>query len=408
MRTHLAASVLPAFLLLTPAVALAGGYQVPNTNPRDLGLANTTVSATEGAEATYVNTATLADHMGLDLTLSFAIVAFQSKWTDPTNTSITTTTKTELAVPPVAGAAYGFKVAGHGMGIGVSLNIPGGGQIFWPQSWQGNGQIISVDRRIFQSTFGVGFEVIPQLKIGASFIYMQAVEQFIQALPFGATTGRADLGLAGGRPTFAVSVEANPIPDLSIGAQYQNLAEMLLNGNVHFSNVPTPFQTTLVDQTVKQELTFPNIVTAGISYKILNRARLLFAYQFTRFIVYQSDLFTGQLTGVTVVVPRDYHNENTMRLGGEIWAVPWLRLFIGGQRDLTPQPTTTLSPTLPDSSSWSLGGGAALDLVPFLSLFAAYQYTWFDKVTTTGADAFPATYESNAQIGSVGAQFRWF
>lgn len=399
---------LPALaVMLAPAVALAGGYLVPNTNPRDLALGQSTVSSTEGAEATYVNAATLAEHLGLTATLSLGVLDFHPTWVDPNHASSDVTVQTHLVTPFVFAVAYGFKVGGHPLGIGLSFNVAGGGVVFWPPSWPGASSIISVDRRIYQGTLGAGFEIIPQLKIGLSLLYFRTTEELTQALPFGTTTGRADLGTAGGQFSFAASLEANPIKDLAIGAQYQHLATQDLSGHVHFSDVPPPFQSQLIDQTVTHELTFPNILHVGASYNIMERVRVLFGYQWTRFIDYREDKFVGGLTAVTVTVPRNYINGNTFRLGAEGIVVKWLRLYLGGRRDVTPQPTDTLSPTLPDSSSWAISAGFAVDVAPFLRLAGAYEYTRFDEVSSSGPDTFPATYRSYAHLGSIGLQFRW-
>jgi long-chain fatty acid transport protein len=398
-----------AVLLLMPAVALAGGYQVPNTNTRDLGLADSTVSSTEGAEATYVNVATLAQHQGLLVTGAVALVQYSVTWIDPSHVSPNVTNTRYYAPPLAGGVAWGTKLADHGFGIGLSFDNPGGGQIYWPKSWPGASEIISVDRRVYEGTLGVGFEAIRDwLMVGVSLIYDRTTEQLIQALPLGTTTGQADLGLGGGQFSFGAGLEFTiPHVPFALGVQYQQSANQPMTGNVHFSNVPVPFQSSLIDQPVKESLTFPTRVNVGVSYNILERCRILFAYQWTQWTLYGQDLFVGQTTGFTVTVPRGFHNENTMRLGAEIFAAKWLRFFLGGQRDLTPAPVTTLSPTLPDSSSWGGTIGVSFDVLPQLSIAGSYAYFGFDQVSAVGADAFPATYQSHANIASVGLQFRW-
>jgi long-chain fatty acid transport protein len=401
--------LIAAALLLTPVVASAGGYLVPNTNPRDLALSESTVSNPEGAEATYVNSASLAGHEGLQATLAGSLVDFKSTWSDPTNPSTpSVTTQTHLAPTVVAALSYGLKLGGHPFGVGVSLNIPGGGQVNWPSTWPGSSQIISVDQRVYQMTLGTGLQVCDQLKVGLGLIYLRTTEELVQGLPFGSNQGTATLATAGGRLSFSASLELTPVKDVPfvIGASYQHLAEQNLSGHVHFTDIPGPFQSQLIDQPVNHELTFPNILNVGASYKIGNLVRLLAAYQFSRYVVYQEDRFVGTLGGITVTVPRNYHNESTFRVGGEFFVLPRLRLLVGARRDLTPQPADTLSPTIPDSNSWGVSGGVMFEITSSLSIAGAYEYTGFDQVTAHGPDAFPATYQTHAHIGSLGLTFK--
>jgi len=65
MRKYLLA---PALLL--PGLALANGYNAPNTNTRDLGLADSARAAQFSAAAAYANPAALAGLEGLNLSLA--------------------------------------------------------------------------------------------------------------------------------------------------------------------------------------------------------------------------------------------------------------------------------------------------------------------------------------------------
>ena len=76
-----------------------------------------------------------------------------------------------------------------------------------------------------------------------------------------------------------------------------------------------------------------------------------FGWTWERFHVYTDDTFIGD-RGVTVIVPRDYKNGYTLRLGTEyagLPGVPGLKLRAGILRDISPSRPETTSPTLPDS-----------------------------------------------------------
>ena len=74
----------------------------------------------------------------------------------------------------------------------------------------------------------------------------------------------------------------------------------------------------------------PLLLTAGFTWE--------------RFHVYQEDAFVGD-RGVSVVVPRNYRNGYTFRLGGEVQALNVLKLRAGALRDISLRaPTRSIPP----------------------------------------------------------------
>jgi long-subunit fatty acid transport protein len=115
--------------------------------------------------------------------------------------------------------------------------------------------------------------------------------------------------------------------------------------------------------------------------------------------------------GFTVNVPRNYRDATVLRLGAEYEASfhrP-LTLRLGAQRSFSDQPTDTISPTLSDGNSYgiSAGFGYRLDrLLEGLRVDVGYQYVWFDRVTATGLDAFPGSYDTTVHFASLGLVWR--
>ena len=70
-----------ATTLLLPLVALANGYDVPNTNPRDLGMAGSATAAQEDAAAAYANPAALSRLTGLNVNGALGVLSLNTKWT---------------------------------------------------------------------------------------------------------------------------------------------------------------------------------------------------------------------------------------------------------------------------------------------------------------------------------------
>src|SRR5215510_11565939 len=69
--------------ILAPAAASAGGYLIPNSDPRALAVAQAAVANETGASAVTLNTAALAGQEGLDIAIAGEILNNRTEWSDP-------------------------------------------------------------------------------------------------------------------------------------------------------------------------------------------------------------------------------------------------------------------------------------------------------------------------------------
>jgi long-chain fatty acid transport protein len=398
--------------LVLPALALANGYDVPNVNPRDLAMVSSGIAAQDDAEAAFANPAALAKLTGLNLSLAGGFLDLETSWKGPAAPSPqagqSARTKFRPVPPYSLFLAYGFEVAGHKAAIGAGSNIPGGGNVFWHDDWPGRGRIITVDRKIYGFYLTGGYEVIPDLRIGGGLVYYYGTEYLKQGIqPFPDAFG--ELATKGGALSFDLSAEYKlPAVPLTLGADFKYKGTLKLSGNGHFvvpegllpGSQPPP-----VDQGVKHTLIYPSVLNVGAAYRVAAPLLLAAAYTWNGYSVYHSDVFKGD-QGTTIEVPRHYKNGYTIRLGGEYDLDPRLKLRVGLERDISGLNTDFYSATLPDSSTWAAGLGAAWRLSPDLSLAASFFYAWLDKVTVTGTSEFPGSYITRVWIASAGITFR--
>jgi long-chain fatty acid transport protein len=208
--------------------------------------------------------------------------------------------------------------------------------------------------------------------------------------------------------SYDASVEIDPVKGLplTIAVDYKNQGVQNLSGSASFSSVPpiflagplppplaalTPIQAVVTSTHVNHQLTIPNELNVGIAYRVVKPLLLTFAYTWDRWVVYGSDTFVSN-TGASIVVPRDYSNGNTYRIGGEWLVMPAFELRAGVQRDVSGLKTSTYSPTLPDSSSWGGSLGATVRFSHGLSVNGAFFYAHLDKVTSTNNGLEPGIF----------------
>jgi long-chain fatty acid transport protein len=398
--------------LLLPAVALANGYDVPNTTPRDLAMANSVMAAQRDSVAVYANPAALSHIEGLDLNLSGSMLEINTAWLAPSGSTVAgaprQTTKFRPAPPVSLWAAYGTQLAGHGAGIGFGMNIPGGGNVFWDNDWTGRGRIITVDRKLYGFYLNGGYEVIPQLRLGGGVNYIHTTEYLKQGIQ-PSTEAFGELSTSGGGFGYQVSAEIKPLLEvpLTIGVDYKHKVRMKLTGDGHFVVDPALLTTATppVDQGVTHVLTFPNVLNVGVAYRVMEPLLVTGTWTFNRYVVYGADVFQGD-KGTTIDVPRNYKNGYTFRFGAEYTVNQKLELRAGVLRDISGVDVKFYSPTLPDSNAWAGSVGVGYTVRPNLAFNAAFFYAWLDRVRQTGTTELPGIYDTNVFIISLGLQYR--
>jgi len=434
-----------ALLLVAPAFASAGGYAVPNTIPRDLAMGDALVAAQDSSAAAYRNPASLSRLSGLDINLSPGLLGNGATWTPPGGTSFSTwSTSFKAAYPVAAFASFSGQVLGHGAGIGVGFNIPGGGNVNWPDRWPGGYAVETVDLRVYGSYLTAGLELIPEIRIGGGVVYYYASEQLSKyaylpgpstpqscpPVPAGTppgTCGLASVADSGGQVSWDASLDVQPVPSypLKFGFDYKQQAYMALKGNANL-NFPPALQSTYPSQSVSRPLPYPTIFNAGVSWKPIPVVELDATYTFEGWGAYQADTFTGTSIDPTtgkpfaVSVQRLYKNANVYRAGAAWRVVPDLEVRGGLLRDVTGVNTTVYNPSLPDSNVWAASVGLGYDFnrvaadspLRGLSVSAAFFYSWFDSLVSTSLPApqgsgYPGTYDNWAWIATLGIQYRW-
>jgi long-chain fatty acid transport protein len=403
MRTLIIAAT-----ILVPAAAAAGGYVIPNETPRDLALAQAAVADQTGAEAIFLNTAALAGQDGFDASAAGELLVNRTDWADPSLGSASLITQANT--PPTAALSYGAKLAnGMAWGAGVGVGVPAGGSLKWPNGWAGQDTIQSVSQRVYAISGGAAFQPLPYLKLGVSYLRFQATEELHQSINYLDHYGDAGLAMAGGANGFGLAAEVKiPTIPLKIGVTYSHSADLMLEGDAHFTAVPATFQTLLHDQGVTEKLTIPNVLFIGAAYEVKPNLKVMAAYDFERWSTYKNDMFIGA-DGFTVTVQRDYKNAQVFRLAGEWVKLPFLPALtarLGLLRSLSSQPTETLSPSLTDGNSTAVSLGAGYNVTPGLRVDLGYQHAFFDDVTATGSEAFPGTYKTQVDLVSLGVNWR--
>jgi long-chain fatty acid transport protein len=397
--------ILIAAAILLPAAAWAGGYAVPNTNARDLSLAGSAVAGQQDATAAYVNPAALAGLEGLSIVANGTVIDFRSAWTSPAGAPSGHVDMIRKGVfPPSLFASYGGKSGDTGWGVGAGFNVPFGGNVYWPGDWPGNQAILTVSRKAYGLYLTGGVQPLKGVKIGGGLVYYRTTEDLSLARNFLVQEGQAEIGTGGGKLSWDAAVELTPFEGVpfTVGFDYKHKADQVLTGTAHFSNVPAALLPNALDQRATHDLTIPNLFNVGAAYRVIPNLLVTGAFTLDRFIVYKRDVFAGDL-GTTVIVNHNFTNSHTFRLGAEYTdVIPKLTLRAGVLRDIAPSRPSTFHPALPDSDVTAASIGIGYSFSQDLELNATYFHAFYDSLTTTSDAAVPGTYDTRANIATVG------
>jgi len=405
-------------LSLFPALALASGYSLPNTNPRDLALSASAVAAQNDSGAAFAMPASLSRLSGPSSRVSVGGVVIFQTWKDPTGAAADVDMDKKLAPIGSLSVAYGGKLSVLGdraWGVGLGVEPFGGASISWPKDWEGRYRIVEVDRKVFSGVLTGGIEVLPRIRLGGGLVYYYTTEKLTQNVwmaPFAGASAADILNPAtwnpalpdaigtidakGGALSFDVSAEVQPLPalPLTIAVDYKHKASQELDGDAEWQNL-TPLAQGLgaagaapfANMGAGQTLVVPNTLNIGVAYRVIPPLLVTATYTFDRWIEYDEDVFVGD-NGARITVPRDYSNGYTIRAGAEYDLGKTFTVRAGLQRDVSGLNEKFYSPTLPDASSWAGSLGATWRHGAF-SVDAAVFYAMMDEVTSE--DPNPAT-----------------
>jgi long-subunit fatty acid transport protein len=396
-----------AVTILMPAAASAGGYLVPSSAPREVGLGEAAIAAQDGPEAVLLNSAAMARQEGLAAGFGGEILNNRTDWSD---SNLGSASQSQITTPVAVAVTYGAKLdGGMAWGAGIGLGVPAGGALAWPKGWAGQEFVLSVKQQIFGFGGGVAFQPLPFLRLGATYVRFQVAEEIHQSVNFLDHFADAGIAMSGGANSFGVAAELQvPTVPLTFGVTYNHSAEIPLEGDAHFTGVPPAFQTLLHDQAVTEKVVMPNVFRFGAAYEAMPGLKVMASYEFERWSIYKSDVFIGE-GDFMVTVPRNYNNAHVIRTGGEYARLPFMQeltLRAGVLRSISNQPKDTLSPSLTDAGSWAVSIGGGYNVMPNLRIDLAYQHAFFDKVTATGTEALPGSYTTNVDVVSVGVGWR--
>ena len=394
-----------AAALVAPARASAAGFLVYDLSGEAIGKASAVTASSMEPAAAWFNPAQLAFMPGYGASLGGTFVFASGKFTSTADSSVTDQGKGIFQLP----ALYAYGRFHERVAVGLSVNVPWGLTVKWPNDWIGRVDSIKASLTTVVINPSVAFQLHSRLGLAAGVQVIRASADFTNGLPdaVGGGTVRLGGGTWGAGANAGLTVRA--IPDkFHVALSYRSRVKLDFTGKVDF-NVNEPiFASTLVDQTGKTSITIPDVITLGFMYKPTKKLELTFDTNVVLWETYDKlALNFSQPQTPDEILWRKNHAAATFRLGVD-WAgaARGLHLRAGLIYDMNPAPADYLSPSLPDANRVDVALGVGWEHKWFKA-DVGYLMVYFLKSSTgKGYESPIGYYNTIAHLLGVTLTFR--
>ena len=252
----------------------------------------------------------------------------------------------------------------------ISINAPYGLITEWPDSWgpphptlPGNppaGSLLATysELRSIYITPSIAYRVADRFAISAG---VNVVDAEAELQRTGVTLKGDDMSYGG-----TVSAHYQALDDWAIGARYQSKVKLEFEGAI---NAALP---------AGADLTLPSSVNIGIANTSIDNLSLGLDLVWTEWSTYDQ-LVVVAPPAPTEVVPKNWDDVWSVRVGGEYALGESWALRAGYVWDESPVPNTTRAPELPGADRQMVMAGIGWK-GENLGIDLAYSYLWADKV----------------------------
>ena len=401
-------------LLFVGSTAFAAGYAVWEMGTRSSALGGVMTATANDPTAIFYNPAGLARLGGMQMTVDLTVInpntEFSGVAPDP-GYGVTEALEISTFYLP---QAYFTRKINEDIGVGLGFYTPYGLAVEWQDKGLFSGRRIAyrTDLKTYFITPTAAWSPDEKLSVGLGINVVFAsvdLDRFVvRNVPNPVDFGIAEIS---GTSDAAFGINAGVLYDVTetttLGLSYKSKIDLDVTGDADFTafvaNAPLP-----ADGPVETSLPLPSLFSIGIATQI--NERLLFEFNFNRIEWSAFDelqLAFPESPSANETIAEDYENSNQYRFGLEYMYRDDLDLRCGYVRDISPQPTSSTGPVLPDSdrNGFSIGAGWHRDqvTVDFYNLFLFLD----DREVRDNSDGYNGDYRTYTTLTGLGLTYHF-
>ena len=404
---HVAAtSVLAAAsVVLFPRAVEAAGTALDIQSARGTGMAASVTAMIDDSSAIFYNPAGIAQGRIVDAQAGDSLVMPSVKFTDTRGQS--TSTLFRVSAPFQIYESGG--ITDH-LSVGIGVFTPFGLDVPWPSEWEGKSVVTEASLATYDFNPTLAYR-IGTFRVGAGLQLVRATVDLKKQIDTPSEVS-AELGADTWGEGFDVGAQLEAVPRyLSLGVTYRSAVTLDFTGNVHFDNVPPPFQATLHDQLVKTSLTNPDVLQMGVASRPVQNLLLdvdVVWYGWSKFhaidIQYPND--TSGTLSASSSEAKNWSNTVNVHLGGELTVSGAWRVRAGVVYDPSPSPSNTLLPDVPDANRLGLAVGLGYLHPSGFGVDLGYQLLVLFSKTSTVPPPLAGAYSGEGNILGISVGYR--
>lgn len=381
-----------------PGSARAGGFAVSEQSAVAGGSGGASTARSDDAGAAWYNPAALADGGGLRIGAGL-FAALASVSAEGLGGEWSAETERGLKMPATVQASF---ASGRWV-AGLSVGVPFGSGVSWPEDWPGRHEIRASRIAVIRAAPFFGWR-FGRLRLAAGIHVDAASLDIVRGLDFIDAEGDVDIDLDG----WGIGVHAAAFAALGsgidLGLTYKSRTSLDLDGVADFE-APAAFSMKAADQRAGAAVTLPDRISLGARWQRGELAVL-------------GDLELT-LWGVNRELVVDFERDQTpdarqsndwsatlaLRAGAEWQAGPTTLLRGGAFFDPTPIGAETLAPSSPDGNRVGASLGVSQRLPGALHVDGFYTHLRVIGRASASMESLSARYSGSAHFAGIG--LRW-
>lgn len=398
MKQHAWILIAIGILLMALAgSARAGGFALAEQSAVAGGTGSASTARADDAGAAWYNPAALADDGGFRLGFGL-LAALPSVRAEAMDGTWSASTESGVSTPPHFQASF----AQNDLAYGLSVGVPYGGGVTWPEDWAGRHEIISSRLEVFRVAPFVAYR-FGRVRVAAGVHADFGRMRINRSLDFVDTEGDVHLDMDGRAFGFDLAAYYQATDTLAVGASYKSRATLELSGGADF-DAPDAFNMKTVDQHVGTSVALPDRLAIGAHWT-RDRLRVLGDLEITTWGRYDELAidFENEATPDTTLVTA-WGTTVGLRAGAEYAAREATTVRGGAFYDPSPAPDQNLAPSSPDSTRVGVTAGLSHRVGNDTSVDAFYEYMQLLGREAGGTENLAARYGGRAHILGVGVR----
>jgi len=394
-----------AWLCCCTSTALGAGFALMNQGTEAMAQGNAFVAEADNASAIFYNPAGLSQ-LKRPQFYQGSFLTYPDREFQGTGQFAETVSR----VYPTVTAYFAYPINDR-VALGLGFFSPFGLGSSWPAEWAGRYLITYSTLKTYNVNPVASVKLLDNLSLAAGVDVMWSAVRMKKKIPmpFGLPDGESNLGGDGNGVGYNLGVLYEPLGGLKLGVAYRSEIFVKHKGDLA-TTLPSPLASPS-NIGGSANITYPPTVTMGINYSRLKPFTFELDATWTGWSTYDElrvtldkPIFVNGVLTNSLVTPKNWHDTWAFRFGANYEVKEGMKVRAGYIYDLTPVPSGSFDPQLPDANRHVFSVGGDLKIKRF-TLGVAYNYILIEgrsksnTITTNGVGP-PAAFQANGPYRS--------